>query len=117
MISKSALFLALACAAAVPLSAGHHHGRDCGHYYSRSHGGWVAFSVVTPWGAGAFGRGYDRGPRYRSHRGHDRGYYDRGYYGEGRYYRDKHAYKRYLKQRRKHEKRRHRGHHRRGGRY
>ena len=95
MTSKLVLILALACAAALPLSAGHRHGRDCGHYYSRARGGWVAFSVVTPWGAGAFGRSYDRG----------RGYYGPGYYGDRRFFRNKGHYKRYLKQRRKYAKR------------
>ena len=105
MRTNIGLLVALAFATALPLAAGHRHGRDCGHYYSRSHGGWVAFSVVTPWGAGSFGRGSDRGPQY-----YDRGYYDRGYYDGGPYYRDKRAYKRYVKEQRRRQKylRRHR---------
>ena len=100
MRTRISLLVALAFATALPLAAGHRHGRDCGHYYSGSRGGWVSFSVVTPWGAGSFGKGYDRGPRY----------YDRGYYDHGPYYRDKHAYKRYLKEQRRRQKylRRHR---------
>ena len=99
MGTKLTLLAALALATALPLAASHRHGRNCGHYYSSAQGGWVAVSVATPFGAGVFGRGYDRGPRYRRD-----GYYDRGYYRQGRYFRDKRAYKRFLKEQRKREK-------------
>ena len=86
MRTKLAFVAALAFAAALPLAAGHRHGRDCGHYYSRAHGGWVAFSVAAPWGVGSYGRGFDR-----------------GFYGRDRYY-DRRARKRYLKELRRRQR-------------
>ena len=69
---------ALALVIGVPANAGHRHGRDCGHVYSRPHGGWISIDVF-----GRFG-----GFSYRSQRS-PHGYHDDRYY---RRYSDPYGY-------------------------
>lgn len=86
---------ALAFLTALPLAAGHRHGRDCGHRYSRAARGWISIGVHTPYGGGYFSRAPSR-----------------GYYSRDPYYDDRRAHKRhrkYLKKRYKRQ-RRHRNH-------
>ena len=111
---------ALAFLIAVPATAGHRHGRECGHVYSRPHGGWISIDVF-----GRFG-----GFRYRSQRSpygyrddHNDRYYRRysdpygspyGYGGYGRYghpltWKEFKRRQKYYKKR--YKKTRHYGHH------
>lgn len=94
------LGLTLLLSGAAAAQAGHHHGRDCGHYYDRHSHRWISVNVFGPRGGFAFG--YQSAPRYHFHgrnrcyRSHgrwkhdryDRYYdnrYDRGWRGRDRY--------------------------------
>jgi hypothetical protein len=95
-LKLAGIFLASALFAALPAAAGHRHGRDCGHYYSRSTGKWIAVSLLGRQGGFSFGyrsaspyyydkHSYKRAERYckHSYRGRGRG---RGHHGHSHYY-------------------------------
>lgn len=105
---KLAPLAALAVLTAVPALADHRHRRDCGHVYSRPHGGWVSIDVFGRFGGFSYQSrrspysGRYRGDRYADPYGYSRGY--RGYSKKELKRMEKYYKKRYRKSR-------HYGHH------
>lgn len=97
----SLLVLAVALAFALPLSAGHRHGRDCGHIFDSHRGGWISVQFAAPLGVGFANWGVDRDRRFHRHN-------DRRYYRDSRSYKQQ---KKFLKKMRKQRLRDHRRFH------
>lgn len=84
--------IAAALALSLPLSAGHRHGRDCGHVFDSHRGNWISVQFGTPFGFGVVNRGFNRARHF------DR--YDGRYYQDSRRFKhNKKFYKKLRKQR------------------